>query len=340
MKILFIGGTGAISGAVSQLIVQQGHELWLLNRGNRPLPQGAHSLVADINDLPTVRQKLADHTFDVVADFLAYGAAQIERDYQLFNGRTRQYVYISSASVYHKPPINWLITESTPQVNPYWQYAKDKIAGEQLAVQLYREKGFPVTIVRPSHTYSEGKVPLALGGAGGSWPVLKRMKEGKPVIIPGDGTALWTLTHSRDFAKGFAGLLGNPHAIGETVQITGDEAMTWNQVYRTVADTMGVELHAVHVPSDLLERTTPFGRGSLWGDKANCALFDNTKIKRLVPGFTATIRFDEGVRETVEYVFSHPECQTEDPVMDAWFDRVIAAQQAAEAAVLAAQSEA
>ena len=336
MKILFIGGTGAISGAISQLLIRQGHELWLLNRGNRPLPAGAHTLIADINDLPTVEQKLAGHHFDAVADFLAYGAAEIERDYRLFKGRTRQFVYISSASVYHKPPVNWLYTESTAAYNPYWKYAQDKIAGEDLLNKLYKEQNFPMTIVRPSHTYSEGKVPLAQVGAGGSWPVVKRMKEGKPVIIPGDGTALWTLTHSRDFAKAFVGLLGNPHAIGETVQITGDEALTWNQIYRTVADAMGVELHAVHVPSDLLERTNPFGQGALWGDKANCALFDNTKIKRLVPDYVATIRFDQGVRETLDYVFSHPECQTEDPVMDEWFDRVIAAQQAAEAAVLAA----
>ncbi len=338
MKILFIGGTGTISGAISRLLVQQGHELWLLNRGNNALPEGAHSIVADINDEAAAAEKLAGRTFDVVADFIAYGPVQLQRDYRLFKGRTRQFVYISSASAYHKPPHDYPITESTPLHNPCWTYASDKIAGEDYLMRLYREEGFPVTIVRPSHTYCETKVPLGVGGAKSSYPVLKRMKEGKPVIIQGDGTSLWTLTHSRDFARGFAGLLGNPHAIGQAVQITGDEALTWNQIYQIVADAMGVELKAVHVPSDLLEATTPLGNnGWLWGDKSNCAVFDNSKIKRLVPGFAATIRFDQGVRETLDYVFSHPECQIEDPVMDDWFDRVIAAQTAAVQAVLAGQ---
>jgi len=334
MKVLFIGGTGTISNSVSQLLSEQGHELWLINRGNHSAPAGAHCIVADINNEADVLHKLQDMQFDAVADFIAYGPEQLWRDYRLFKGRTRQFVYISSASAYHKPVRNYLATESTPLHNPYWKYSQDKIAGEELVMKWYREEGFPVTIVRPSHTYDCRKVPLGVSGAKGSFPVIKRMLEGKPVIIQGDGTSLWTLTHSRDFAKGFVGLLGNLHAIGETVQITGDEALTWNQIYQTIADVLGVELKAVHVPSDLLEASTPAGNnGWLYGDKANCALFDNTKIKRLVPGFTATIRFDQGIRETLDYVLSHPECQPEDPQMDEWFDRVIAAQTAALEAV-------
>ena len=324
MKILFIGGTGTISNSVSELLLAQGHELWLINRGNNRTPQGAHAIVADINNEADVLQKLQGMQFDVVADFIAYGPVQLQRDYRLFKGRTRQFVYISSASAYQKPAANWLMTESTPLYNPYWKYSQDKIAGEELLMKWYREEGFPVTIVRPSHTYDCRKAPLGVTGAKGSYQVLKRMKEGKPVIIQGDGTSLWTLTHSRDFANGFVGLLGNAHAIGEVVQITGDEALTWNQIYQIIADVMGVPLKAVHVPSDLLEASTPAGNnGWLYGDKANCALFDNTKIKRAVPQFCATTRFDQGVREAVEYIYAHPECQQPDPAFDEWCDRVI-----------------
>ena len=273
-----IGGTGTISSAITRQLAQGGHEVWLINRGNRKdeLPQEVKLIIAAINDEAEVLRQLGDERFDAVCEFIGFVPSQVERDHRLFAGRTNQYVYISSASAYNKPCRSHIINEGTTLANPYWQYSRDKIACEDHLMKYYREEGFPVTIIRPSHTYSERSVPVGIHGKNGSWPVIKRMMEGKPVIIPGDGTALWTLTHSRDFAKGFVGLLGNPHAIGEAVQITGDEALTWNQVYRTVADAMGGQLHAVHVPSDLLERTTPFSLGSLWGDKANCALFDNT----------------------------------------------------------------
>lgn len=331
MKVLFIGGTGTISTAISRKLLEEGHELWLINRGkhNQELPEGAHIIVADINDEAYVEEKLAGQAFDVVADFIAYIPQHLERDYRLFNGRTRQFIYISSASAYQKPLSDYRVTEGTPLANPYWEYSRNKIAGEELLMKLYREKGFPVTIVRPSHTYSERSVPVGLHGKKGSFQVLKRMLEGKPVLIHGDGSSLWTLTFNRDFAKGFIGLMGNIHAIGEAVQITGDESLTWNQIYQIIADALGVTLKPYYVSSKFLIECSPQNsdmEGSLLGDKANSVVFENTKLKKLVPGFHAEIRFDQGVREAVSYVMSHPECQTEDPEFDVWCDRVIEAQ--------------
>lgn len=280
--------------------------------------------------------KLSGQTFDVVADFIAFTPQQLERDYRLFRGKTKQFIYISSASAYQKPLSDYRINEGTPLANPYWEYSRNKIAGEELLMRLYREEGFPVTIVRPSHTYSERSVPLGLHGPGGSYQVVKRMLEGKKVVIHGDGTSLWTMTHNRDFANGFVGLMGNIHALGETVQITSDETLTWNQIYQALADALGVELKPCYVSSEFIIASTPAEwdlRGSLLGDKANSVVFDNTKLKRLVPGYTAAIRFDQGVRMTVEYVLSHPECQTEDAAFDEWCDKVIAAQEEAVAKV-------
>lgn len=333
MKALFIGGTGTISTAISKKLLESGHELWLINRGNHNdrLPEGAHIITADINDEKTVSDILAGEKFDVVADFIAFVPAQLERDYRLFHDKTRQFIYISSASAYQKPLSDYRITEGTPLANPYWEYSRNKIAGEELLMKLYREKGFPVTLVRPSHTYSERSVPVGIHGANGSYQVLKRMMEGKKVIIHGDGTSLWTLTMNRDFAKGFVGLMGNIHAIGEAVQITGDESITWNQIYKTIADALGVPLKPFYVSSEFLSvcGTQYDLRGNLWGDKANTVVFDNAKLKRLVPEFTATTRFDQGVREAISYIMSHPECQTEDPEFDAWCDRVIEVQEEA-----------
>lgn len=333
MKALFIGGTGTISTAISKKLLEEGHELWLLNRGNHNdrLPQGAHIITADINDEKSVAEKLAGEKFDVVADFIAFVPEQLERDYRLFHDKTRQFIYISSASAYQKPLSDYRITEGTPLANPYWEYSRNKIAGEELLMKLYREKGFPVTIVRPSHTYSERSVPVGIHGEKGSYQVLKRMMEGKKVILHGDGTSLWTLTLNRDFAKGFVGLMGNIHAIGEAVQITGDESLTWNQIYQTVADALGVQLKPFYVSSEFLSACGEKYdlRGNLWGDKANTVVFDNAKLKRLVPGFTAATRFDQGVREAISYIMSHPECQVEDPEFDAWCDRVIAVQEEA-----------
>lgn len=334
MKALFIGGTGTISMAISRKLLEEGHELWLLNRGTRnaALPEGAHIITADIGDEGDVAQKLEGQTFDVVADFIAFTPAHLERDYRLFRGRTRQFIFISSASAYQKPLSDYRITEGTPLANPYWEYSRNKIACEELLMKMYREEGFPVTIVRPSHTYSEQSVPLGLHGPGGSYQVIKRMMEGKKVIIHGDGTALWTMTFNSDFAKGFVGLMGNIHAIGEAVQITSDESVTWNQIYRAIADALGVELRPCYVSSEFLAASSPAEwdlRGALLGDKSNTVSFDNSKLKRLVPGFTATVRLDQGVRVAVDYVLSHPECQKEDPAFDAWCDKVIAAQEEA-----------
>ena len=328
MKALFIGGTGVISTAISQKLIAEGHELWLINRGSHAM-DGARTITADINNETYIAEQIANEKFDVVADFIAFRPEQLERDYRLFKGKTRQFIYISSASAYQKPLSNYLITESTPLSNPYWEYSRLKIAGEELLMKYYREEGFPITIVRPSHTYSERKVPVGFYGKKGSYQVVKRMLEGKPVIIPGDGNSLWTLTNSKDFAKGFVGLMGNVHAIGEAVQITSDESLTWNQVHQCIADALGVELKAYHVSTDFLRACGQYDTDGLVGDKAHTVVFDNTKLKRLVPGFAATIRFDQGIRESVAYLLAHPELQVEDPDFDAWCDRVIAAQEEA-----------
>jgi nucleoside-diphosphate-sugar epimerase len=329
MKILFIGGTGIISTAISKLLLEQGHELYLLNRGNRKevVPEGAVSLVGDINDEQKVAGMIRDLSFDAVADFIAFVPENLERDYRLFKEKTKQFLFISSASAYQKPLSDYRVTEGTPLANPYWEYSRNKIACEDYLMRLYREEGFPVTIVRPSHTYDERSVPLGVHGRNGSWQVIKRMMEGKPVVIHGDGTSLWTMTHNSDFAKGFVGLLGNIHAIGESVHITSDETLTWNQIYECIAGALHVPLKAVHVSSEFLTASNEFDfLGSLTGDKANSVVFDNQKLKRLVPGFVAVTRFDTGVQKTIDFVLSHPECQKEDKEFDRWCDLVIDAQ--------------
>ncbi len=335
MKALFIGGTGTISAAISKQLIENGCELYLLNRGNRNalLPAGAKELRADINDEQAVAALIQDLSFDVIADFIAFVPAQLERDYRLFKGKTRQFIFISSASAYQKPLSDYRVTESTPLANPYWKYSRNKIDCEEYLMKLYREEGFPVTIVRPSHTYDERSLPLGLHGNQGNWSVAKRMLEGKPVIIHGDGTSLWTMTHNSDFARAFIGLMGNIHAVGEAVQITSDETVTWNQVYESIAAVLGVKLNAVHIASDFLaacgEKAGMDLTGGLLGDKANSVVFDNTKLKRLVPGYAATVRFDQGVRMTIEYILAHPEYQREDKEFDEWCDKVIAAQEQA-----------
>ena len=332
MKALFIGGTGTISAAIVRRLVNElNWEVWLLNLGNRPeaVPEGARSIVADINDEADVLAKLGDATFDCVCEFIGFTPDQVERDYRLFKGRTRQYIYTSSASAYHKPAASYVITEGTTLANPYWQYSRDKIACEEFLMKKYREEGFPVTIVRPSHTYDERSVPLGVHGKKGSWQVIRRMLEGKPVIIQGDGTSLWTMTFNTDFAVGYTGLMGNRHAIGEAFQITGDETLTWNQIYATIADALGVELKACHVSSEFLaavgDKRGYDYTGSLIGDKAVSVVFDNSKLKRAVPDMRTAVRFDQGVRIAVDYVLSHPECQVPDPEFDEWCDRVIEA---------------
>ena len=257
---------------------------------------------------------------------------RLERDYRLFAHRTRQYVYISSASAYNKPVRSHVISEGTTLANPHWQYSRDKIACEELLMKYYREQQFPVTIVRPSHTYCERSVPVGLHGTKGSWQVLKRMIEGKPVLVHGDGSSLWTLTWNGDFAKAFIGLLGNAKAIGEAFQIMSDESLTWNQIYQAVADALGVPFKPYYVSSAFLASVAPEEydvEGNLLGDKAATVVFDCSKVKRAVPGYQACVRFEEGVRRCVAYVMSHPECQQEDAAFDEWCDRVIAAQEKA-----------
>lgn len=328
MKILIIGGTGTISSAITRQLVEKGHELWLINRGNRSneIPAEVKLVKADINDEEEVLRHIGDNQFDAVCEFIGFLPSQVERDHRLFSGRTRQYVYISSASAYNKPVRSHIINEGTTLANPYWQYSRDKIVCEELLMKYYREEGFPVTIVRPSHTYCERSIPVGIHGKNGSWQVIKRIMDGKPVLIHGDGTSLWTMTFNEDFARGFIGLLGNPHAIGEAFQIMSDESLTWNQIYKTIADALGVEFKPYYATSEFIISVQPEGydmEGNLIGDKANSVVFDCTKLKRAVPGFKATVRYDEGVRRCLKYMLEHKECQREDPEFDIWCDRII-----------------
>ena len=330
MKALFIGGTGTISTAIVKRLAEElGWEVWLLNRGNRSgvVPEGVHQIICDISDESAAEKALEGLEFDTVCEFIGFTKNQVERDYRLFKGKTKQYIYISSASAYNKPAANYIITEGTTLANPHWEYSRNKIECEEFLMEKYRKEGFPVTIVRPSHTYDERNVPLGVHGKKGFYQVIKRMQEGKKVLIQGDGTSLWTVTFNKDFAIGFTGLMGNRHAIGEAFQITGDETLTWNQIYQTIADALGVELNAYHVSSDYLSAVgDKYGfdfEGSLTGDKSVSVVFDNSKLKRVVPDMRTTVRFDQGVRIALDYVLSHPECQVEDPEFDSWCDKVI-----------------
>jgi len=331
MKALFIGGTGTISTAVvDRLVNELQWEVWLINRGNRKAisSKSVHHIAADVNNEADIAEKIKDLTFDTVCEFIGYRVQDVERDYRLFKDKTQQYIFISSASAYHKPAASYIVNEGTALSNPYWQYSRDKIACEEFLMEKYRKEGFPVTIVRPSHTYDERHIPIGVHGKNGSWQVIKRMMDGKPVIIQGDGTSLWTLTFNRDFAIGFTGLMGNRHAIGEAFQITGDETLTWNQIYETIADALGVKLNAYHVASDLLAAAGKrYGydfEGSLIGDKSVSVVFDNAKLKRAVPDMRTTVRFDQGVRRALDHILSHPEeCQKDDPEFDKWCGRVI-----------------
>ncbi len=331
-KALFIGGTGTISTAIVEKLSKKDEwEVWLLNRGNRAaeVPANVHQILCDISDEEDAAKKLSGMQFDVVSEFIGFTPEQVERDYRLFKGKTKQYIFISSASAYNKPAASYVITEGTSLSNPHWEYSRNKIACEEFLFKKYREENFPVTIVRPSHTYDKRNVPLGVHGKKGFYQVIKRMKEGKPVIIQGDGTSLWHLTFNKDFATGFIGLMMNRHAIGEAFQITGDEVLSWNQIYQTIADALGVELKAYHVASDYLSAVgDKLGfdfEGSLTGDKSVSVVFDNSKLKRLVPQMQTTIPFNQGVRIALDYILSHPECQVEDQEFDVWCDKVILA---------------
>lgn len=337
MKVLFIGGTGTISTAITRALVARNDEVWLLNRGQRSseFDGKVNQIIADVNDEALVASKIADMSFDVVCDFIGFVPEQVERDYRLFAGKTKQYMYISSASAYNKLPSDHIITEGTTLANPYWEYSRNKIKCEEVLMKHYREDAFPITIIRPSHTFCEKDIPLGVHGPKGSYQVIKRMMEGKPVIIHGDGTSLWTMTFNEDFAKGFIGLMGNPKAIGEAFQITTEESHTWNQIYKIIADCLGVELKPYYVASEFLAATSDYDyTGSLIGDKSNTVVFDNSKLKNAVPGLNMNIRLEEGMKRTIDYVLSHKECQIEDPEFDAWCDKVIATLEEAKTKIL------
>lgn len=337
MKVLFIGGTGTISTAISRKLAEKNVDLYLLNRGNRNdvIAGEVKWLKKDINDEEAVKELIKDLSFDVVCDFIGFTVEQVERDYRLFAGKTKQYMYISSASAYHKPVKDYRITEATTLANPYWEYSRNKIASEEFLLKMYRENGFPVTIIRPSHTYDLRSVPLGVHGDNGSYQVIKRMMEGKPVIIHGDGTSLWTITYNEDFAEGFIGLMGNPHAIGEAFQIASDESLTWNQIYKIIADYLGVEFKPYYVSSEFLDAASDYDfKGGLIGDKSNTVVFDNTKLKNAVPGFVAKTRAEEGIKMVLDYIREHKECQIEDEKFDRWCDLVIEELEAAKKRIL------
>ena len=339
MKALFIGGTGTISTAITALAPQCDIELYLLNRGNKNelVPEGVNIIQADINDEDDVKEKLKDMNFDVVSEFIAFDTKAIERDIRLFGGKTKQYIFISSASAYQKPLSSPYITESTPLFNPYWEYSRNKIKCEEYLLKEYRENNFPITIVRPSHTYGDTNVPFSNHGKHGSFSVIDRIRKGKKVIVHGDGSSLWTVTHNTDFAKAFVGLMGNIHAIGETFHITSDESLTWNQIYDIIGSALGVTPKLVHIPSETLAKSNPEFVGSLLGDKAHTVIFDNSKIKRIVPSYQATVRFDQGVRRTLKHILSNPELQLPDPEFDEWTDQMIKAYEAFERTIRRAE---
>ncbi|MDV6376285.1 SDR family oxidoreductase [Deinococcus arenicola] len=320
MNVLFIGGTGIISSACSELALAQGMTLYLLNRGesSRSVPDGAKVLRGDIRDPESIRKALGDLEFDVVVNWVAFTPEHIETDLELFQGRTRQYIFISSASAYQKPVGHLPITESTPLHNPFWQYSRNKIACEDRLIRAYREDDFPMTIVRPSHTYDRTLLPMD-----GGWTVVNRMRRGKPVIVHGDGTSLWTLTHHRDFAVGFVGLLGRPEVIGDAVQITGDEWLTWNQIFELVGGAAGATPQLVHVSSEVIAAFAPDWGAGLLGDKSHSVIFDNTKLKRLVPEFRATIPYARGVREVLAWYDADPVRQVVDGELDRLMDQII-----------------
>jgi len=323
LRVLFIGGSGIISAACSQLAAERGIKLSVLNRGAthlRPLPPEATVLHGDIRDHLAAREALGDLEFDAVVDWVAFTPEHVQADIELFRGRTGQYVFISSASAYQTPPARVPVTESTPLRNPFWQYSRDKIACEDLLVEAYRQTGFPATIVRPSHTYDRTSIPFD-----GKWTALARMRAGKEVVVHGDGTSLWTLTHSADFARGFVPLLGHPRTIGDAFHITSDDVLTWNQIAEALAAAAGVTARLVHVPSDAIAAADAAWGAGLLGDKAHSMVFDNSKLRSVVPGYRAEIPFEQGAREIVGWYDEDPARQRADARLDAVMDKLVAA---------------
>jgi nucleoside-diphosphate-sugar epimerase len=329
MKLLFIGGTGLISSACSELAIERGHELFLLNRSaskKYSAPQHATVLQADVHaDTAHLSALLAGQRFDAVVDFIAFSTQDVERDISLFRDKTDQFVFISSASAYQKPPQNYLITEETPLENPYWQYSRDKIACEDLLMKSYGENGFPVTIIRPSLTYGPSQIPFSVGSWLHPWTVIDRMKRGEKIIIPGDGTSLWVLTWNADFAKGLVGLLGNQKAVGEAFQITSDQVLSWNQIYLEAYQALGLAPNVVHIPSDFIAKFDEHAVGSLIGDKSNSVVFDNSKIKKFVPDYHCEVDWAEGLRRSLKWFEADGSRQTVDDEMNKLWDRIITA---------------
>src|ERR1700675_1205063 len=326
MRILFIGGTGIISTASTALAAQRGLDIRLLSRGQHAskLPAGDKTVIADVND-PALPQKLERESFDAVVDWIAFTPADIERDLKLFRGRTRQFVFISSASDYQKPHTHYLMTEATPLANPHWDYSRNKIACEERLMQAYRDEGFPVTIVRPSLTYGETLIPLVLNSWQQSYTAVDRIIRGQKMVVPGDGSSLWVITHNTDFAKGLVGLLGHPQAIGHAFHITSDEVLTWDQLFRIVGAAVGVEPQLVHIPSDFIAACLPDKKGTLIGDKSVSVVFDNSKIKRFVPGYCATTSFAEGIRQSLAWFNADPSRKQIDQQVNATMDKLISA---------------
>lgn len=329
MKYLFIGGTGILSSACAELTVARGHELFILNRGTSTkykLPGGAILLRGDVHaDETALVSLIAGHRFDAVVDFIAFTPSDIERDLRLFRDRTSQFVFISSASAYQKPVRNYLITEETPLENPFWEYSRNKIACEKLMMKEYRENGFPATIIRPSLTYGPSQIPFSVGSWLHPWTVIDRMKRGKKVIVPGDGTSLWVLTWNADFAKGLVGLLGNAGAVGEVFHITSDQVLSWDQIYLEAYQALGLSPNVVHIPSDFIARFDKHAVGSLVGDKSNSVVFDNSKIKKFVPGYSCEVDWAEGLRRSLSWFETHPEFQIVDYKADELWDKIITA---------------
>jgi len=322
MKVLFIGGTGNISASVSKLAVARGMELFLLNRGKRTaVIPGAKSIIGDIAS-PDISSALKEHTWDVVVNWIAFEEKDVQRDFELFNGKTKQYIFISSASAYKRPATHPIVTESTPLGNPFWQYSRNKIACEDKLTAYYRENDFPITIVRPSLTY-DTVIPIPIGG----WleyTAVDRIKKGKKIIVHGDGSSLWTITHAEDFAKGFVGLLGHQQAIGHAFHITSDEVLTWNQIHEAIAEAVGCEAKIFHIASDSLAKFNPDLLGSLVGDKGTSVIFDNSKIKRFVPDFVATIPFKQGIKRTIDWFEADSSRMIIKKETNEWIDNVIA----------------
>ena len=327
MKVLFIGGTGLISLAVSKMAVRQGFELYMINRGRRSqfVPESATVLQGDINNADEVQALIKGHHFDSVVNWIVFKPEEIERDIKLFTGKTNQYIFISTVATFQKPPAYYVINESSTQYNPLWEYAQDKIACEERLIKEYRDNKFPMTIARPSNTYGITSIPFAITSGAHMWTIVDRILKGKKIIVPGDGTSLWSITHNTDFGKGLIGLLGNNQAIGHSFNITSDEVKTWDQYLKDIGQAVGIEPRIIHITSECISMFMPELRAGLLTEGCNSFIVDNSKLKRFVPGYMATTSFEHGIRQTIAYYNEHPEMKTIDDEFNAKMDKTIAA---------------